>query len=237
VSTLVNDNGICDVETRCLVPYIPVSAHAQSSTVWKDAIKFHSRTPPRVAHLRRFSHVSTIILLISQSCSKEKRISGARKVLKDLNQRKGVDWPEATWDCWISLEYLFGRNGDVQKRLAVIAMHGRIEEERRRKAWARSGYPYAYQQAEETTVQTHPQEHFPTTTNTRVGMEVYALISAAGNGGVKRKREEKDIGVKDSPSKRAKTVEGPPYPSPVLATALTPGCIEAQGHPAEPLKR
>jgi len=29
-------------------------------------------------------------------------------------------------------------------------------------------------------------------------MEVNALASAAGNGGIKRKREENDVGVKDS---------------------------------------
>jgi hypothetical protein len=68
-------------------------------------------------------------------------------------------------------------------------------------------------------------------------MEVDALTPAAGNGGVKRKREEEDVGVKDSPSKRAKTVEEPAYPPPVPATALTPGGIEAQTQPAEPLKR
>ena len=32
VSTLVNDNGRSDVETRYLAPYIPASAHARSST-------------------------------------------------------------------------------------------------------------------------------------------------------------------------------------------------------------
>jgi hypothetical protein len=79
-------------------------------------------------------------------------------------------------------------------------------------AWATAGYPYAYQQAEETAVQTHTQE----------AMELDALASAAGNEGVKREREEEDVGVKDSPSKRAKTVEGPAYPPPVPVTAVTP---------------
>jgi len=138
-----------------------------------------------------------------------------------LSQRKGIDWPEALWERWISLEHLFGRNEDVQKCLAVIAVQRRVEEERRRKAWATAGYPYAYQQAEETAVQTHAQD----------AMEVDA---AAGNGGIKRKREEEDVGVKGSPSKRAKTVEEPASP---LATALTPGGVEAQAQPAEPLKR
>jgi len=32
VGILVNDNGRGDVETRCLVPYIPASAHARPST-------------------------------------------------------------------------------------------------------------------------------------------------------------------------------------------------------------
>ena len=68
-------------------------------------------------------------------------------------------------------------------------------------------------------------------------MEVDLLASAAGNGGVKRKREEEDIGMKDSPSKKAKTAEEPEYPPPVPATALTLGGIEAQAQPAEPLKR
>ena len=43
--------------------------------------------------------------------------------------------------------------------------------------------------------------------------------------------------MKDQPSKRAKIVEAPAYPPPVPATALTPGGIEAQVQPAEPLKR
>jgi len=112
----------------------------------------------------------------------------ARKVLKDLSQCKGADWPEAICHCWISLGHPVGRNDDVQRCLAVIAMQTRIEKERRSKACATAGYPYAYQQAEETTVQTHIQE----------AMEVNALASAAGNGGIKRKREEEDVGVKDS---------------------------------------
>ncbi len=106
-------------------------------------------------------------------------------------------------------------------------MQRRVEEERRRKAWATTGYSNAYQKAEETAVQTQTQE----------AMEVDALASAAGSGGVKRKREEEDVGVKDSPPKRVKTVEEPPYPQPVPATALTPEGVEAQAQPAEPLKR
>jgi len=68
-------------------------------------------------------------------------------------------------------------------------------------------------------------------------MEVDTLIPAAGNSGFKRKREEKDVGVKDSPSKRAKVVEEPAVLPPALETSLTPGVIEAQAQPAEPLKR
>lgn len=79
-----------------------------------------------------------------------KKISDACKDLKDLSQRKGIDWPEAIWERWISLEHLFGRNDDVQKCLAVIAVQRRVEEERRRKAWAMAGYTNAYQQAEGT---------------------------------------------------------------------------------------
>jgi len=72
-------------------------------------------------------------------------------------------------------------------------------------------------------------------THTQEAMEVDVLASAAGNGGVKRKREEEEIGVKDSPSKRTKTVEKPTYLPPVPTTALTPGGIEVQAQPA--LKR
>jgi len=73
-------------------------------------------------------------------------------------------------DRLISQGHLFGRNDDVQKCLAVIAVQRRIEEEMRRKGWATAGYPYAYQQAEETTVQAHTQE----------AMEAGTLVSAAG---------------------------------------------------------
>jgi len=72
-------------------------------------------------------------------------------------------------------------------------------------------------------------------TRTQEAVEVGALASAAGNGGVKRKREEEEIGMKDLPSKRTKTVEKPTYLPPVPATALTPGAIEGQAQPA--LKR
>jgi len=70
-----------------------------------------------VADLRQSSNVSSIIfqlfiwILALQLCSEEKQIS---KVLKDLSQRKGIDWPRAIWDRWISLEYFFGRNDDGQ---------------------------------------------------------------------------------------------------------------------------
>ena len=102
-------------------------------------------------------------------------------------------------------------------------MQRRVEEKMRRKAWATVGYPYAYQQADETAVQAHTQE----------AMEVDILASAAGNGCVKRKREEEEVGVKYSPSKRAKTVEEPVYPPLVPTTVLSPGGIEAQAQPAE----
>jgi hypothetical protein len=172
------------------------------------------------------------------SCSKEKKISIAREVLKGLTQRKGIDWPDPIWERWISLEHLFGRNEDVQGCLDIIAKRRQIEEEKRKKieeerrrqiederreAWS-SGYQCAYQQVEENTVQAHTQG----------AMEVDALTPAVGNRGVKRKREEENIGVKDSPSKRAKTVEESPS-APV--TTLTAGTIEAQAQPAEPFKR
>jgi len=69
---------------------------------------------------------------------------------------------------WTSQGHLFGRNDDVQKCLAVIAVR-RIEEERRRKGWATAGYRYGYQQADKTVVQTHTQE----------AMEADALPSSA----------------------------------------------------------
>jgi hypothetical protein len=187
-----------------------------------------------VVDLRQSSYVSLFFLfrlhiwhLTYQSCSKEKQISSARKVLKDVSQRKGIDWPEAIWERWISLEHLFGKNEDVQKCLAVIAVQRRVEEERRRKAWATAGYPYAYQQAEATAIQTQTQE----------AMKVDVLTPATGNGGVKRKREEEDVGVKDSPSKRAKNVEEPAVPLAAPVAALMPGRVDAQAQLAEPLKR
>ena len=67
-------------------------------------------------------------------------------------------------------------------------------------------------------------------------MEVDGPASSVGSGGVKRKREE-EVGVKDPPPKRVKIVEEPPHLQPVPATALTPGGVEAQAQPAEPLKR
>ena len=114
----------------------------------------------------------------------------------------------------------------MQKCLAVVAIQRRVEEEKRRKAWAMAGYPYAHQQAEETAVQTRTQEV----------MEVDVLASTAGSGGVKRKREGENVRVENSLSQRAKTVEEPAYPPPVPVTALTPGRIEAQTQPAEPYK-
>jgi hypothetical protein len=59
-------------------------------------------------------------------------------------------------------------------------------------------------------------------------LEVGALASATGNTGVKRKREEEDVGVNDSPSKRAKTIEGSAYPPPIPLSALTPEGFDAQ---------
>ena len=58
---------------------------------------------------------------------KRKENSNAHKVLKDLRQRKGIDWPETIEDRWVSLEHLFGR--DVQKTSLFIGMPRRIEEE------------------------------------------------------------------------------------------------------------
>ena len=87
-----------------------------------------------------------------------------------------------------------------------------------------AGYPYGYQQTEGSTARTC----------TREVMEVDVLAFTAGNGGVKRKREEEEVGGKDSLSTRAKTVEGPAYTPSVSATALTPGWIEAQAQPAKP---
>ena len=201
--------------------------------VWQDATKFYSKS-----YLAWLAYINLLMsvpfnflfdarVLTRQSCSKESQISTARKVLKELSQRKGIDWPEAIWERWISLEHLFGRNEDVQKCLAVITVQKRIEEERRRKAWATAGYPYAHQQAEETAVQTYTQE----------AMEVDILPPAAGDGGSKRKREEEDVGVKDSPSKRVKTIKEPAIPPPAPEAALTPGGVEAQAQPAEPPKR
>jgi len=226
VSTLVNDDGRGGVEMRCLVPYIPASD--QALEVWRDATKSYSKSYfPTLVFLCQLHHLPTpYVNPVLPVVQKRKEISSACKAIKDLSQPKGIDWSEAIWDHWISLEHFFGRNDDVQQCLGVIALQRRIEEERRRKAWATASYPYAYQRTEETALRARTQE----------AMEVGALTSTAGNGGVKRKREEEDIGEGFSVYV-AKTVEEPAYPLPVPATALTPGGIEAQGQSTEPLKR
>jgi hypothetical protein len=62
VSTLVNGNGRNDVEMRYLVPHIPASTHARSSTrSVAGCDQVLSQVLPRVADLRRSSHVSSII--------------------------------------------------------------------------------------------------------------------------------------------------------------------------------
>jgi len=66
----------------------------------------------------------------------------------------------------------------------LLPCRGEFEEERRMGPWATSGYPYTHQQAQETALRTYTEE----------AMEVNALAFAAGNGGVKRKREKGDVG-------------------------------------------
>ena len=90
----------------------------------------------------------------SASCLASRVAKNNCKVLKDLSQHKD----RLARDRWISQEHLFGRNDDVQKCIAVIAVQTQIEVERRRKGWATAGYPCAYQQAEGTAVQTHTPE-------------------------------------------------------------------------------
>ena len=51
-------------------------------------------------------------------------------------------------------------------------------------------------------------------------MDVDTLAPAAGDGGLKRKREEEDVGVKDSLSKRAKAAEELAVALPTPVTAL-----------------
>jgi len=129
----------------------------------RDATKFYSKS-----YLGWTTYIDLLMSALSSSNSlsesrlagpaQKKRTSGARKVLRDLSQRKRIDWSKMVWDRWISLQHLFGRNDDVQNCLAVVAMQRRIEEERWRKAWATAGYPYPYQQAEETALRAHTQE-------------------------------------------------------------------------------
>jgi len=102
----------------------------------------------------------------SASCLASRAAKNNCKVLKDLSQHKD----RLARDRWISQEHLFGRNDDVQKCIAHIAVQTRIGVERRRKGWATAGYPYAYQQAEGTAVRTHTLE----------AMDTDALASAAG---------------------------------------------------------
>jgi hypothetical protein len=80
----------------------------------------------------------------------------------------------------------------VQKRLTLIAVQRRIEEERLGLQRA----IHMLTSSRETVVRAHTQET----------MEVDAPASVAGNGGVKRNREEQDATGKDSPSERTNTV-------------------------------
>jgi len=112
----------------------------------------------------------------------------------------------------------------VQKCLAVVAVQRRVEEERL--------------QLQQVIYMITGEPERPLFGSI---LKRSALAFAAGNRGVRRERKEEDVGVKDSSPNMAKTmaktVEIPVYLPPVPATTLTPGGIEVQAQPAEPLER
>jgi hypothetical protein len=64
VSTIVNDNGRGDVETSCLVPYIPASAHAHTLDGGQDATKFYNKS-----YLAWLTYVDRLMSALSSSNS------------------------------------------------------------------------------------------------------------------------------------------------------------------------
>jgi hypothetical protein len=65
----------------------------------------------------------------------EKNDIEARRVFKDASQRKGIDWPVAIWDRWITFEYQFGSLEDIEKATNAVKEFKRKEDERRFKHW------------------------------------------------------------------------------------------------------
>ena len=88
VSTLVNDSGRGDVETRCLVSHIPASTHARSSTRSSrkqpgSIASPTSRGWPTSIFLYQLYHHPDLPVVQQRKPN--------RTVLKDLGQRKGID--------------------------------------------------------------------------------------------------------------------------------------------------
>jgi len=178
VSTLVNDNGRGDVETRCLVPYIPASAHARSSTRSVGGCNpVLLQVLPRMTDLRRSSRVSSIIFqlliifLTRQSSSKSPMRTRSSKTRANVDGWTDPRRSGTVGSRWNTSSVELTMTDDVQKCLAVVAVQRRIEEEGRRRSRATAGYSYDYQQVDETAVRAHTQE----------AMEVDALASAMGH--------------------------------------------------------
>ncbi|KAG9056261.1 Splicing factor [Serendipita sp. 407] len=65
----------------------------------------------------------------------ENKVVEARRVFKDASQRKGLDWPEAIWEKWLTFEYQFGSLDDIDRAIAATKEFKVKEEARRKKAW------------------------------------------------------------------------------------------------------
>ena len=99
VSTLVNDSGRGDVETRCFVYHIPANAHAQSNThslAGNNTTKFYHKS--YLAWLTPSIFLYQLYLNPTPYLNPDSPVVRQRKpnhkVLKDLGQRKRIDWPE-----------------------------------------------------------------------------------------------------------------------------------------------
>ncbi|KAG8755812.1 Splicing factor [Serendipita sp. 396] len=69
------------------------------------------------------------------SLTAENKAVEARRVFKDASQRKGLDWPEAIWEKWLTFEYQFGSLDDIDRAIAATKEFKVKEEARRKKAW------------------------------------------------------------------------------------------------------
>ncbi|PVF92511.1 hypothetical protein CPB86DRAFT_769315 [Serendipita vermifera] len=137
----------------------------------------------------------------------ERKAIEARRVFKDASQRKGLDWPEAIWERWITFEYQFGSLDDIEKALGAVKEHKKAEDIRRIKAWEAHAKSQSYsidpnlisaQPAAEASSNAIPTQR----SNGTVGMEVDAAQSsgkAAGNETHLKRKRSSEENLNESP--------------------------------------